>query len=395
MDTKKTTTTLNGSVLLLMSGVGLITPILPGKILALSHSTVQVGILAAAFACSYILVQVPMGMLADRLGFKWFIVAGYALCGIAGVLYFTADSSYQILAGRVIQGLGEAPLWALAPAYLSIINENIKGRTIGTYNASIHLGLTAGSLIGYIALNFFTEQHILAAFACICFTSAGWTALGMQEKKYVTKRPGKSALIYQTGSKEFLGDVRVITVLLGIFLYGVGYGVFMTITPTYLSNIGGHNSNLSGLMFIGFYIGITLAQLFGGPVVDTINRVVPMITGLPLYSLGMLLFFRTSPGSSLVILTLASLGLGLFLVGSIAFLNDQVGNTSKGLVSGIFYFFWGSGYFIGPIVLGYAGTFNFYQEGFTAIGMSGIAVSCLILFTCRKSLFSKKILDCR
>ncbi len=68
MDMKRTAIALNGAVFLFMLGVGLITPILPGKIYSLSQSTVQVGILAAAFACSYVIVQIPMGMLADRFG---------------------------------------------------------------------------------------------------------------------------------------------------------------------------------------------------------------------------------------------------------------------------------------------------------------------------------------
>lgn len=393
MDTRKSTIALNGSVLLLMSGVGLITPLLPGKILALSHSTVQVGILAAAFACPYILIQVPMGIAADRFGFKWFIVTGYILCGAAGLLYCHSGSSLTILVGRAIQGLGEAPLWALAPAFLSIINESCKGKAIGNYNASIHLGLTGGSLVSYIALNFFTEQHIMAAFVCIAFTSAGWTALGMQELKQRAVEPVKFACSDQNSIREFLTDPSIITVLTGIFLYGVGYGVCMTIVPTYLSTIQNYGFNFSGLMFIAFYIGITLAQLLGGPITDKKGRVVPMLLGLPFYSLGMLFFFRASPVTCLLILVIASMGLGLFLAGSIAFLNDRVGTSSKGLVSGVFYFFWGSGYFTGPILLGYAGAFGFFREGFTFIGLSGLLVSCMIFFTCQRPLLSRNLIS--
>ncbi len=52
MDKKRTAIALNGAVFLFMLGVGLITPILPGKIYQFSQSMVQVGFLAAAFATS-------------------------------------------------------------------------------------------------------------------------------------------------------------------------------------------------------------------------------------------------------------------------------------------------------------------------------------------------------
>ncbi len=385
MDSKRTTIALNGSVLLLMFGVGLITPILPFKIFSLSQSTVQVGILAAAFACSYVLVQIPLGMLADRFGCKLFIVLGYVLCGTAGIFYFLAGSSNTLLVGRVIQGLGEAPLWALAPAIFSIINEKRKGKAIGRYNACIHLGLTGGSLIGFISLEFFTELQIFTAYVFMCAISAIWTSFGVQEDTLAFKNRRKCSLLDEQDGTGFLKEPSVIAVLLGIALYGIGYGVFMTIIPTYMSSIMVSNYNLSGLMFIAFYIGITLAQFIGGPIVDSKGRIIPMLGGLFFYSTGMLIFFHTSSTASLLILTIASFGLGLFLVGSIAFLNDQVGKSSKGFVSGLFYFFWGIGYFLGPIILGYAGKFNYYPQGFSAIGISGLVVSCLILITYRSS----------
>ena len=141
MNNKRTIIALTGAAFLLMFGVGMVTPLLPGKIFNYTHSTIQVGGLAAAFAISYVLVQVPLGILADRYGFKQYIVIGYILCGVAGVFYLLAESSFSVLAGRVMHGLGEAPIWALAPAVLSIISERSKGKILSWYNGSIHLSL--------------------------------------------------------------------------------------------------------------------------------------------------------------------------------------------------------------------------------------------------------------
>ncbi len=275
---------------------------------------------------------------------------------------------------------------------LSITNAKTKGQTIGWYNASIHLGLTIGSLIGFISLKFFSEEHIFIAYVLLCSISAIWTTLEVQENRFAYTKSKEHPHQIRQDEIGLLREPSIIAVLFGISLYGIGYGVFMTIIPTYMSSLEISNHNLSGLVFIAFYVGITLAQFIGGPIADKKGRILPMLGGLSLYSLGMLLFFRITSASSLLILSISSFGLGLFLVGSIALLNDQVAKSSKGFVSGLFYFFWGSGYFLGPIILGYVGKFNFYPQGFSAIGVTGLAASFLILFTYRSFVHDKKVI---
>jgi MFS family permease len=139
---------LNLAVFLLMLGIGMVMALLPQRIIDLSGSASKVGCLASAFAVSYLFLQLPMGRLADRYGFKLFLALGYLLCALTGLLYIAAESPEVIFLGRLLQGAGEAPVWALAPALLSVLYPTAKGRTIGVYNASLHLGLTAGPLLG-------------------------------------------------------------------------------------------------------------------------------------------------------------------------------------------------------------------------------------------------------
>jgi len=391
MDTKRMTIALNGSVFLFMLGVGLITPVLPGKIFTFSQSTVQVGILAATFAISYVLVQIPMGIWSDRLGYKRFIVSGYILCGSAGVFYLLAKTSSTILLGRIVQGLGEAPLWALAPAILSLIHTNTKGKEIGKYNASIHLGLTSGSLIGFFVLKHCSESSVFLLYVLLCFLATMWTFGSVQGERLV---PLPTEDISKQGHKRkllLLKKHSTIAVLTGITLYGVGYGVFMTIIPNYLSQSRLFENDLSGIVFIAFYIGITLAQFVGGPLADKIGRIFPMVLGLSCYSLGMLVFIHISSLFVIAVLAISSLGLGLFLVGSLAFLNDQVDNCSKGFVSGLFYFFWGAGYCFGPIIMGFVSEIGLIRNGFGSLGLIGILTVLSLLGTCKETMVNKEI----
>lgn len=372
---------LNCAIYIFMFGVGLITPLLPAKILNLSGSTVQVGWLASAFACSYLLFQVPMGFWADKFGFKIFIAFGYFVCGAAGCIYLIADSSNLILGGRFIQGIGEAPLWALAPALLSILKPTYKARIIGWYNASLHIGLTSGSILGFAVHGYLPEYQAFLIFTSLCFLAGTLTVVCGNEGATSPVIPETRFDIDNQTLFQLIRDRRIHCVLSGIAVYGAAYGVFLTIIPSFLLSGDRFSHTSVGWLFIGFYIGISLAQLVGGYIADKKGRFLPMVTGLLLVALGLILFPHFTFGIAISFLSISSFGLGLFLIGSMAILNDQVGNKSKGFVSGLFYLFWGGGYFTGPLILGYAGEQGLYIQGFTSLGVLAGSISILLMIS--------------
>ncbi len=190
---------------------------------------------------------------------------------------------------------------------------------------------------------------------------------------------GKRVEVDTNKLSAIIRDPKIYCMLPGIVVYGIGYGIYLTIIPTFLIKNGQLSQNSVGWLFIGFYIGISFAQLAGGYIADTKGRFLPMITGLLLFSLGQILFPLCSISMAIGFLTIASFGLGLFFIGSMAALNDYVGNDSKGIISGIFYLFWGSGYFMGPLVLGYAGEQGWYVFGFSSLGIVSFVISILLL----------------
>lgn len=124
---------LNAAVFLMMMGVGMIVALLPQRVMDLSGSDELVGFLASGFALSYIILQIPVGRISDKIGFKYLIIAGYLLCCLTGLLFYIASNANLIFLGRLIQGAGEAPVWALAPALLSIRYSVSKGRVMGFF----------------------------------------------------------------------------------------------------------------------------------------------------------------------------------------------------------------------------------------------------------------------
>lgn len=344
--------TLNGLILavfLMMLGVGMIVALLPQRIIDLTGSNASVGYLASAFALSYTILQVPIGNLADRVGFKIFLMSGYLLCCVTGILFYLSQNANLIFLGRLIQGIGEAPIWALAPALLSIKYPLIKGKVMGIYNAAIHLGLTAGPILGVLFAKFLPGNQAFIFYAVVCFLGA--LVIYFSVENNIENKTMKDTMNFQNIISIATNKETFIT-LLGITLYGAGYGIFLTILPAFLMSTKGFGSTQTGIFFALFYLAISLSQLITGPLSDKFGPNRFMILGLTVAALGLGIFPSFKQPLITMILTLGSLGLGVFYLSSMAFLNETVPDSLKGTISGAYYLFWGGGMFLGPLIVG-------------------------------------------
>lgn len=362
MSRKATLWSLNLSVFVMMLGIGAVMPLLPGRIVAFSGSTAAVGYIASSFALSYLVLQLPMGSFSDRLGFKRFLIAGYLLCALSGVVYYFADSMAMIFLGRVVQGAGEAPLWALGPAMLSLHFPESRGRVIGQYNATIHIGLTFGPLLGIVALRLGANDLPFVLFSAACLLSAVIVYFlaenAPREEGFVAGRFDLKNITLLVSSPPILAA------LLGITLYGAGYGIFITTLPAYLSHLRGYEQTYVQLFFTCFYIAVSVSQIVAGSLSDHWGREKFMVGGLAATAVFLFIFPHTERWTTLFVLTLASLGLGVFYLASLAFLNAYAPDSLKGTISGAYFLFWGFGYFAGPVVIGYLGEMLQRDAGF-------------------------------
>ena len=338
------------SATLLMVGVGMIVALLPQRVFAATGSIESVGLIASTFALAYLLSQLPIGVLSDRFGPKLFLTFGYIICGIAGLVFFSAQDAQTIYIGRAIQGIGEAPIWALGPAVLSLAYPDSKGRAIGIYNAAIHAGLTLGPLLGLLIASTGQDNTPFLVFASLCFGAGVIVTFGLGKdiRQVRVKRTNVDAhqLI------AILRQRKVAIIVLGILLYGSAYGVFVSILPISLTINNGLSSTAVALYFVVLYATISLAQLIAGPISDRVGRWGFMMWGMAAAAVGILTFL-SFPGIWVFIpLALASAGLGVFCVASITALNECVSDDLKGTISGAYYFFWACGYMFGPLLIG-------------------------------------------
>ncbi len=364
MSNRTTSRALCAAAFIQMAGVGLIVALLPGRLMQLSGSMKYVGYLASAFALPFVLFQLPAGHLADRYGFKGFLVTGYAVCALSGLVYFNSDHVWSLLAGRVLQGLGEVPIWALGPALLSLLFTQSKGTEIGYYNASIHLGLTAGSLLCVWACRVWSGKEAFLFFG-ICGVIGSILVALFVKKPEIAEEVEKSY-----GYGEVFRAIRAIrrpAVLAGVSLYGGGYGISVTAIPGVLLSEKGFSQSEVAVFFALFYIAISIAQIAAGKMTDSGGPNRPMYAGLLLVAGGLGLFMAFSGKMIYFLLFLGSFGLGMFCIASMILLNETVPVSMKGSISGVFYLLWGAGYFLGPPLFTAAGELMGYGAAFLAI----------------------------
>jgi len=245
----------------------------------------------------------------------------------------------------MIQGIGEAPLWALAPALLSVQFPSKRGRVMGMYNAAIHVGLTVGSLLGVGLLRVWHGNEAFLLFASVSAVG-GVLILSFVKDQHSGTRENMLQVDYRQ-LIALVNNRHNVVVLFGILLYGAGYGIFLTILPAFLLEIRHFPQAAVGFVFTLFYLALSLSQIITGPFTDWKGPQYPMMLGMLLTALGFATCARLYNLWLYAVVFVASCGLGIFAVAAMTFLNQQVSNTLKGTISGAFYMAWGIGFFFG------------------------------------------------
>ncbi|NHJ13365.1 MAG: MFS transporter [Candidatus Thorarchaeota archaeon] len=143
------------SLSFLQIGFGIITPIFPFYIDELGVGGVELGVLAASFALTRILLAGPLGGSSDKYGRKPILV--FALLGfaLANFIYAFAENIFVMIGARAVEGAVSAGFYPAANAFVSDVTDpENRGTAMGYLSMGNMVGFVLGPALGGILAQF-------------------------------------------------------------------------------------------------------------------------------------------------------------------------------------------------------------------------------------------------
>jgi len=178
---------------LMLSAVNVAIPTIAA---ALGADAMMLSWIPTAYLLTSAVLLLPFGRLADMYGRKRVFQLGMIIVTVASVLASTAQSMQQLVACRVLQGIGASMLFATGVALLtSLMPREQRGAAIGLSVASVYFGLACGPLLGGWATHHYSWRaafliHIPIAVVVILLSLFGLRGEWRNEKPQQFDLPG-------------------------------------------------------------------------------------------------------------------------------------------------------------------------------------------------------------
>ena len=170
------------STFALMTGHGVATPVMVPFSDSLGATFAEVGLAISAFAAARMVLNVPLGLAADKYGRKPLMVGGALLSAVGMSGCGIAESVSELLVWRFIAGAGNAAyLGGAQVALQDISTDRNRGRVMSTNHAALLCGVSAGpALGGMVAMGCGLRApfFLVGGFGLV---TAAWAALRMEE----------------------------------------------------------------------------------------------------------------------------------------------------------------------------------------------------------------------
>ncbi|HAT1621764.1 TPA: MFS transporter [Raoultella planticola] len=322
-------------------------------------SGTQLGLMNSVFYFSYALLQVPAGILGDKIGKKKVLIPGFLLFGAFTAVTGWAKSWNTLLFARVVTGAGEGTYYG--PQY-GLSSEQIpkKYRSLGS--AIINSGMAFGIALGLMASSWLVYDQgyswrtpfFVMSIPTLLTGLAIW--LFVKEKK---RQPVEAGGVAKPKSKftDLFKNRNLLLVYLMVFCSLFGFFVILTWLPYYLQSERGIAGSETGFITsLVAWISIPGALLFSS-LSDRLGKRKPLILVLVPVAILSMLSIIWMPNMTGVIVALCVYG----LVGKlaldpvlVALVADSVDENNYSSAFGLFNFIGMSSSILAPVIAGAA-----------------------------------------
>jgi MFS family permease len=337
----------------LVMGMGLASAFLPILALDLDPSGILVGYVMSAWFLARVFIELPSGVISDRIGRRRLFIVGIALAAIGSLVCATASSIYLLIIGRGLWGFGAALFFLNNTAILlDLFKAEIRGRALGTFQGIEFVGSLIGapigaflaSVIGYLAV-FYVTFAVSCVSLILAFTSK-------QLKEIEQSTVGSTIEPSIQSSLKSLMDWNILGVCMVCFSrMFIMVGVMATVFPLYLYETLGFDVNLIGVISAVRTGGFIIATVASGFFSDRWGRKTVILAGL-LIEIPCLVIYTLLYSVDLILLLgiIDALGAGLVSATLTVFLSEIVQPQFRGISIGLYRTFMDVGGITGPII---------------------------------------------
>ena len=252
-------------------GGAMVAALIPSIATGLDASVGQVAAAITAYMVPFAVLQLFSGTLAERLGPRRVVRAGYVAFGVTSLACAFAPDIWTFLGARAAMGAANAFLSPILLAALSeVVAPAVLGRTVGTFAAAQTAGLTLapllGGLLGEVSWRL---GFVLVTVVSVVLALPKQTLGAAERQSNPNGRPTLRALLNRwialLATQAALGYLGFTAI--GFVLVLVGADEF---------ELG---SGTRGLLIAGYGIGGILLGRFAGSVVDRAGRPATALAG--------------------------------------------------------------------------------------------------------------------
>ena len=296
-------------------GVTVIAPLLGAWVEVSGAPFLVAALIFSAFTITSTPLNIPGGIISDRVGRKPLIIAGLLLYALASALFPFSSEPYDWIFVRALQGAGAGLFFPAITALLSEVTMyEERGRAMGVYNIGLGVGLAVGPASGGILFDAY--GLFMPFFVCVVFAllSVVLVLLFVQEPAVRVQRKGRRLAL----SERERGALTLACVMI---FFGIGVAAIMgalfspfAFAPENLRLSTGVIGAILSTMFIVFAV----LQTGFNRLMKRIGEIMLSLAGLFLCASGLLvLYFATAVFELVIMSILLGAGLGAISLGTL------------------------------------------------------------------------------
>jgi DHA1 family multidrug resistance protein-like MFS transporter len=333
----------------IMTGMSLSSSFLSLLADQLDPSGALVGMVVSAWFLSRIFLELPAGIISDRIGRRKLLVIGLGLAMLGPIL---CSQAMRARIGRSIWGMGTALYFMSNMALLmDILPVETRGSAIGMFQGIENIGSFIGAPVGALLatqISFTKVFYFTIVFTLISFVVA---LRSSAMKDLTSNQESKHSLTF----KQISGSLRnwsILIVCVCVLLRMlVIQGIFQTVLQLYLNKNMGLSVGDIGWVISMKVAGQIIFLLIAGYLSDKYGRKPVLAFGFGVGALSIISFILSKSFAGLLLSGfLGGVGEGLGITTLLALLTDIAPANARGGAVGLYRTFMDIGGFFGPII---------------------------------------------